>query len=136
MPGPVAALAAWGASGYVSVLMKSMCAIPVYRGTPRVGSTFKETVAALQAGDSVLVFPDVDYTDSSDGIGEVYDGFFLVERFWRRASAETLRFVPLRLDAAARRITAGEPVSFDRCVPWKTEVVRVREALRREINEA
>lgn len=136
MSGPAAALAAWAVSGYVSALMKSMDAIPVYRGTARIGATFKETVAALQAGDSVLVFPDVDYTDSSDGIGEVYDGFFLVERFWRRASAETLRFVPLRLDAAARRITAGEPVSFDRCVPWKTEVVRVREALRREINEA
>lgn len=111
-----------------------MGAIPVYRGTARVRRTFRETVDALQAGDSALVFPDVDYTDASEGVGEIYDGFFLVERFWRKVSEEALRFVPLRLDAAARRIIAGQPVCFDRNAPWKTEVVRVREALLAEMN--
>lgn len=135
MPEPAAAFAAWAVSGYVSGLMRSLRAIPVYRGTVRVGNTFKETVSALQAGDSVLVFPDVNYTDGSEGIGEVYDGFLLVERFWRKASEEALRFVPLRLDTRERRITAGRPVLFDRSAPWKTEAVRVREALRAEINQ-
>lgn len=134
MPKPLAAFAAWAASGYVSGLMQSMGAIPVYRGTVRIGATFKETVAALQAGDSVLIFPDVDYTDDSEGIGEVYNGFLLIERFWRKVSDQTLRFVPLRLNAVTRQITEGKPVSFDRSVPWKTEMVRVRETLRREIN--
>lgn len=134
MPEPLAAFAAWAASGYVSGLMKSMGAIPVYRGTVRIGTTFKETAAALQAGDSVLIFPDVDYTDGSEGIGEVYDGFLLVERFWRKISEQTLHFVPVRLDTVSRRIAAGKPVSFDRSKPWKEEMVRVREELRREIN--
>ncbi|MDE7218664.1 MAG: hypothetical protein K2O45_03450 [Oscillospiraceae bacterium] len=134
MPRPAAALAAWAASGYVSALMRSMGAIPVYRGTVRIGTTFKETVAALQKGDCILIFPDVDYTDSSEGIGEVYDGFLLLERFWRKVSAETLQFVPLRLDIASRRIIQGKPASFDRAAPWRTEMIRVREALRREIN--
>ena len=87
MPRTLAAAAAWGASGYVSALMRSMGAIPVHRGTARIGTTFKESVAALQAGDSILIFPDVDYTDGSEGIGEIYDGFLLLERFWRKASA-------------------------------------------------
>ena len=134
MPRPLAAAAAWGASGYVSALMRSMGAIPVHRGTARIGTTFKESVAALQAGDSILIFPDVDYTDGSEGIGEIYYGFLLLERFWRKASARPLRFVPLRLDADARRIVEGAAVSFDRTAPWKSEMVRVREALRREIN--
>ena len=82
--------------------MRSMGAIPVHRGTARIGTTFKESVAALQAGDSILIFPDVDYTDGSEGIGEIYDGFLLLERFWRKASARPLRFVPLRLDADCR----------------------------------
>lgn len=47
MPDPLAALAAWGASGYVSGLMRSMEAIPVYRGMVKLGHTFRETVAAL-----------------------------------------------------------------------------------------
>lgn len=134
MPGPLAEAAAWAASGFVSALMRSMGAIPVYRGTAHIAATFRETMAALEAGDSILLFPDVDYTDSSAGIGEVYDGFLLIERFWRRASEQPLDFVPLRLDAAARRITRGRAVSFDRSEPWKLEAVRVREALRREIN--
>ena len=134
MPELAAALAAWGASGYVSALMESMGAIPVYRGTSRLGRTFRETIAALQAGESVLIFPDVDYTDGSDGIGEVYDGFLLTERFWRKVSDRPLRFVPLRLDAAGRRITEGRAVSFRRDAEWKPEMDRVREALRAEIN--
>ena len=134
MPEPLAALLAWGASGYVSALMRSMAAIPVHRGTVKLGHTFRETVSALQAGESVLIFPDVDYTDDSGGIGEVYDGFLLIERFWRKVSAQPLRFVPLRLDTAARRITEGRAVSFRRDADWKTEMNRVREALRAEIN--
>lgn len=134
MPGPLAAAAAWASSGYVSALMKSMSAIPVYRGSVRIGRTFQETVAALQAGDSVLIFPDVDYTDASSGIGEVYDGFLLTERFWRKQSEKPLAFVPLRLDAASRRIAAGRAVYFDRSADWKTEMSRVKEALRAEIN--
>ena len=133
IPGPAAAFAAWAAAGYVSGLMKSLCAIPVYRGTVRIGDTFKETVSALRAEDGVLVFPDVVYTDSSSGIGEVYDGFLLIERFWRKKSDVPLHFVPLRMEG--RAITAGRPVCFDRAAPWKTELPRVREALREEINQ-
>ena len=134
MPEPLAPMLAWGASGYVSALMRSMAAIPVHRGTVKLGHTFRETVSALQAGESVLIFPDVDYTDDSGGIGEVYDGFLLIERFWRKVSAQPLRFVPLRLDTAARRSTEGRAVSFRRDADWKTEMNRVRAALRAEIN--
>lgn len=134
LPQPLANLLAGIVSGYVSTLMTSTGAIPVYRGSIHIGATFKETVAALQAGDSVLIFPDVDYTDDSDSIGAVYDGFLLTDRFWRRVSDEPLEFVPLRLDHRTRRITAGPPVRFDREADQKTELVRVREALRQEIN--
>ena len=134
MPKPAAAAAAWAVSGYVSALMRSMGAIPVYRGTAQIRDTFRETVAALQAGDGVLIFPDVDYTDESGDVGEVYEGFLLLERFWRRVSDRPLRFVPMRLDAAGRRITTGNAVSFDRAAPWKAEMQRVKEALRAEMN--
>ena len=134
LPGPLAAFLAWIVSWYVSCLMVSIGALPVYRGTVKIGTTFKETISALQTGDSVVIFPDVDYTDGSEGIGEVYDGFLLLERFWRKTSEKPLRFVPLRLDASAHRITEGRAVSFNRGAGWKSEMVRVREALRTEIN--
>lgn len=136
MPTPLAAYAAWAASGYVSALMRSLGAIPVHRGTVKIGETFRETTAALQAGESVLIFPDVDYTDGSGGIGEVYDGFLLIERFWRRISDRPLDFVPLRLDLNSRRITAGEAVRFNPSANRKAEMTRVREKLREEINRS
>jgi len=136
MPKPAAAFAAWAVSGYVSALMRSLRAIPVYRGMAQIRETFRETVASLQAGDSVLIFPDVDYTDDSGDVGEVYEGFLLLERFWRRVSDRPLKFVPLRLDAAGQRITAGKPVVFDRSAQWKDEMHRVRDALRAEMNGA
>ena len=134
LPGPLAALLAWACSGYVSALLKSIGAIPVHRGSARIRETFRDTVAALQAGDSVLIFPDVDYTDGADGIGPVYDGFLLLHRFWSRVSREPLDFVPLRLDSARRRVTAGPPVRFDPSAERRSEMVRVRETLRRELN--
>lgn len=134
LPKPLAAFLAWAVSGYVSALVRSIGPIPVYRGSVKIKETFRSTISALQAGDSVLIFPDVDYTDSTDGIGAVYDGFLLIDRFWSKVSREPLDFVPLRLDTAARRITAGKAVRFDRSADRKSEMVRVREALREEIN--
>lgn len=134
MPGPAASAAAWAVSGYVSALMRSLGAIPVYRGMAQIRETFRETIAALQAGDSVLIFPDVDYTNASGDVGEVYEGFLLLERFWRRESEAALQFVPLHLDLNGKRITAGNPVTFDRSRQWKPEMQRVKEALRAEMN--
>ena len=134
LPRPAAALLAWAVSGYASALVRSVGAIPVYRGSARLKETFRRTVEALQAGDPVIVFPDVDYTDRSGDMGEIYDGFLLIDRFWQRVSDTPLDFVPLRLDRKARRIAAGEAVRFDRTAPRQGETVRVREALLRGLN--
>ena len=134
LPRPAAALLAWAVSGYASALVRSVGAIPVYRGSARLKETFRRTVEALQAGDPVIVFPDVDYTDRSGDMGEIYDGFLLIDRFWQRVSDTPLDFVPLRLDRTARRIAAGEAVRFDRTAPRQGETVRVREALLRGLN--
>ena len=136
MPGPLAGFCAWASAGYVSRLMASLGGIPVYRGSRRIIETFRETIAALQAGDPVLIFPDVDYTDEGAGIGAVYNGFLKLDRFWSRVSSAPLDFVPLRLEAEERRIVAGPAVRFDRAADRREELVRVREARRREINRA
>ena len=53
-----------------------------------------------------------------------------------RVSSAPLDFVPLRLETEERRIVAGPAVRFDRAADRREELVRVREALRREINRA
>lgn len=136
MPRPLASFLAWAVSGYVSALIRSLGAIPVYRGSVKVAATFKETVSALQNGACVLIFPDVDYADGGDHVGAVYDGFLRIDRFWSKVSDKPLDFVPLCLDIKCRRITAGVPVRFDRTAERRAELIRVRETLRAEMNRA
>ena len=61
--------------------------------------------------------------------------FLLLDRFWRKVSAEPLDFVPLRWDRETRRITAGAPVRFDPAADRREETARGLEALRKGINE-
>lgn len=134
MPRWLGDLLAVPTAAFVSALTRSAGAIPVHRGSVKIGQTFKASVAALQAGDPVLIFPDVDYASDDETIGAVYDGFLLLDRFWKRQSDVPLTFVPLRLDQGCRTITAGEPVQFDHAADQKAELQRVREHLRAEIN--
>ncbi len=133
MPQPLASALAWAVSGYVSGLMRSMGAIPVYRGSIKISATFRASVEALKAGDPLLIFPDVDYAQSGGEVGDLYDGFLLLDRFWHRASKEPLRFVPLTLDGGKRRVIAGEPQQFDPAKDWEEERARIRDALHREL---
>lgn len=135
LPRPLAAALAWLTSGYVSAVTQSMGAIPVYRGSVKIGRTFQASVEALQAGEPILLFPDIDYASRDREMGEVYEGFLLLDRFWRKVSAEPLDFVPLRWDRETRRITAGEAVRFDPDADRRQETARVLEALRQGINE-
>ena len=75
-PRPLAAALAWVTSRYVSAVTQSMGAIPVYRGTVKIGRTFQASVEALQAGEPILLFPDIDYAHRGGEIGAVYEGFF------------------------------------------------------------
>lgn len=134
-PRPLAAALAWVTSRYVSAVTQSMGAIPVYRGTVKIGRTFQASVEALQAGEPILLFPDIDYANRGGEIGAVYEGFLLLDRFWRKVSAEPLDFVPLRWDRETRRITAGALVRFDPAANRREETARVLEALRKGINE-
>lgn len=134
LPRRLADLLASLTSGFVSSLVRSAAAIPVYRGSVQAAATFRETIAALDAGDSVIIYPDVDYADSSEGIGEIYKGFLLLERFWRRKHSEPLLFVPIRMDRKKKLLRSEHPEQFDRDRPFDEEMERVSRALRRDIN--
>ena len=135
LPRWLALLCGAASAALVSPLVRSAGGIPVYRGSVRAAATFRETVASLEAGDPVILYPDVDYTNTEEGIGEVYDGFLLIERFWRRRHDQPLLFVPILMERTEKRLRSGHPVQFDRSLPFAQEQIRVREELRRQINE-
>jgi 1-acyl-sn-glycerol-3-phosphate acyltransferase len=73
--------------------MSSLKAIPVYRGSTKILSTMRQTVAALKDGESVLISPDIDYLDNGSGMGVMHEGFLHIDRPHRAIHAgDAIRF--------------------------------------------
>jgi len=109
-PRIIAYIVAKLASFVIPALVKSLRAIPVYRGDSRVITTFRSSVAALQNGESVMIFPDIDYkSDQGDDV-EFYDGFLFLSKLYRAKSGQSLAFVPLYVDVDLKRILKGDAI--------------------------
>ena len=105
---------AYIASRIVPALEKSIQAIPVYRGTKSNPlKTLKCSLAHLKRGDSIIVYPDIDYTAGYEKESELYEGFLLLGQMYKRATGKSLRFVPLYINEEKRTIEECRPVTID-----------------------
>lgn len=121
---PVACILSW----LVPHLCASMGAIPVYRSSARVVTTFRKTLEALKAGMRVIVYPDVNYADASDEMGELYEGYVGLGSLYHRATGKKLLFIPLRSEH--RHIALGTAIEYDGSKPREQELKRVAKAIR------
>ena len=134
MPWFLAAAIALPASLFVSRLLNSLKAIPVYRGSTRILSTLRRTVAALEAGESVLISPDIDYTDTGSGMGVMHEGFLHVEKFFSAQTGAHASFVPVHIDRAHRAIYVGEAIRFAGRDSFRVEKDEVYAKIGREFS--
>jgi hypothetical protein len=98
----------------VTSLAKSARAIPVYRGAngamKSIG-TIKASVRALEEGDKLLVFPDVDYaSEDNSTCGEVYKGFMMVDKLYFKRNGRHIKFVPVYL--SKEKVVIHSPLEF------------------------
>ena len=102
------------ASCLVPPLMNSIKAIPVYRGaTGNSLQTLRSSLSYLKKGESVIVYPDIDYTAGYKTESELYDGFLLLGQMYKRACGKSLKFVPLYIDEENKMITEDTPITVD-----------------------
>jgi 1-acyl-sn-glycerol-3-phosphate acyltransferase len=134
MPRFFAAAIALPASLFVSRLLNSLKAIPVYRGSTRILSTLHLTVAALKAGENVLISPDIDYTDTGSGMGVMHEGFLHVEKFFSAETGTHASFVPVHIDRRHRAIYVGEAIRFAGRESFRIEKDEVYARIRREFS--
>lgn len=75
------------------IAVKKLKGILVYRGehSSKTITTIKQSAAALENGDKLLVFPDVDYADKSAGDEKIYKGFGVVDKMFRRKTGKKSR---------------------------------------------
>ena len=114
MPPFIAKPLAWGVSYFVSRLAQSARVIPVYRRSRQIIRTLKESVETLQAGASVLIFPDIDYASDDSEVGRIYEGFLNLEKYYNLKTGEHINFVPLYANQDTKEILCGQAVRFDR----------------------
>lgn len=105
--------AAWISSRVTSLTVNSLRGIPVHRGSSSSIVTLKQGLRCLKQGESLIVFPDIDYTGSYGKESEIYAGFLYYGEMYYKSTGRPLRFVPLWIDEERRVITAGQPVSVD-----------------------
>ena len=120
-------------------LMKSVDAIPVYHDNPRkLMQTFRETIAAMEAGDNILIFPENAATSENqryvkEGVSEFFTGFTMVGQLYNNKTGKCPLFVPLYANKRKRTITFGVPTRYNPDVNANEEKERLCAYLREEM---
>ena len=117
-------------------LIRSAGSIPVYRNSLKVRDTFKDSVEALKRGESLLIFPDIDYDSKEGNTGALYEGFLMLERLYFRENGKHVSFVPVRINKQSRKLELDDVISFKDDVPFKEDKERVLQELHAALNEA
>lgn len=120
---------------FMATLTKSGRTIPVYRQSRQVLQTMDKTVEALENGISVLIFPDVDYSDNGDEVKEIYDGFLYIEKYYYRKMKQHIPFVPIIAVKNTNEIRVGEPIFFAGDDHFFKEKKRVSLNIQQSLNE-
>ncbi len=121
---------AYLASRVVPKLVRSIKAVPVYRGTMGAYKTLKLAVEHLINNQSVIVYPDIDYVGEG-GESDIYDGFLYIGELYRRQTGKSIRFIPIYIDDERATMTAYDAVYCDK---FKEDAPRAKEYLICAIN--
>lgn len=135
MPRALATPAAWLLSRIVPGIMHSFAAIPVHRDSRNILDTFKQSHSALLKGESLIICPDVNYDSSSEQMGEIYTGFFHLEKMYFKATGKHLAFVPVSYNKTRHVTTLGQPVTFNDNIPYNEQKGLIATTLTNAINQ-
>ena len=107
--------------------------IAVYRDN-RILSTFRESIAKLQAGDSVIIFPEQDKKHNHI-VYDFQEGFVDIARLYHKRTGKELSFVPLYIAPNLKKMYLGKPIKFCADTPIAEERRRICDYLMDEITD-
>lgn len=84
--------------------------VPVYHDS-RLLTTFRETVKRLQAGESVVIFPECD-ADYNHILCRFQDRFIDIARIYYKKTGVELAFVPMYIAPKLKKMYFGTPIRF------------------------
>ena len=128
----LASIIAFPVSFFVSWLLNSIKAVSVYRGKREIVLTFKQSVTALIKGESLLISPDIEYTDTGSDMGEMYDGFLNIDKYYVKETNKHIAFIPVHINQKSHSIYIGNSVQFNDNGLFKDEKKEIMEKLKNE----
>lgn len=78
----------------------------------RIITTFKETLARLEAGNYVIIFPEYDEPDN-DILYKFRDKFIDVARLYYKRTGKKLKFVPMYIAPKLKQMHLGNAIEFN-----------------------
>lgn len=105
-------------------------AIPVSRTeSTKLLRTMRKTVIAMEAGESIVIFPETGEPHYElGGVSPFYSGFAMVGEFASRKLKEPVSFCPIHIDKAGKKLRFGQLVAY-RPGNMKQEAQRVSDLL-------
>lgn len=134
IPKGLAAIIAYPLSFGISGIMQGMGAIPVFRGSRAIVKTLQQSLTALINGENLLISPDIDYTNPSPYMGEMYDGFLDLERYYLKRTGHHLAFIPLFISKREHCIYEGKAVYYNTGDDFISEKANVYDRLKQEFS--
>ena len=134
LPQVLAKCVAWPAARISVFFLKSARSIPVYRQSKKIRLTFRESVASLQAGQPIAIFPDIDYQNSDQSIGELYEGFLTIDQLYFKKYGQRIQFIPLVANKHKQEFEIGRPLRFTGRMKFRKERELMAQALQDELN--
>ncbi len=124
---------------FLTEIMREVGSVPVYHDNPRkLMQTFRETVATMQAGDNILVFPEnaatsADHRYVREGVSEFFTGFTMIGQMYYNKTGKCPQFIPMYANKRERTITFGEAMRYNPDLPPNDEKERLCDCLRGEM---
>ncbi len=98
----------------------------------RVVATFRQTIARLQEGNSIVIFPEHDVPHNHI-LHDFQDRFIDVAKLYYKKTGTELYFVPMYVAPNLKSMVFGKPIRFCAATPIAEERARIREHLMAEI---
>ena len=98
----------------------------------RILTTFRESIATLQSGNSLVIFPEHDKPHNHI-VSDFQDGFVDVAKLYYKRTGKCLSFVPLYVAPKRKAVYLGKPIVFSPDAPIPEERQRICDYLMAEI---
>lgn len=116
-----------------SIIFNNASCIGVYHDM-RIMSTFRESVAKLEEGACIVIFPE-HYVPYNNLVWEFQDRFVDTARMFYRKTGKEISFVPMYVAPRLKKLYFGKPVKYDHTADKDAERKRIAHAMMEGITE-